>query len=195
MASIETIQAARQIAAQPAEVYRAFTQPVALREWFCNEAHLDPREGGAFFAWWRGGQFASGQYTGLEPDRRIALAWRGPGDAHDAQVVVTLDAADGGTHIHVADSGPDRGDFWQRSLEVLQSVLETGEISASPAGRCWASAAATKSTRGSAEGRLPVTLGARIYGAVEGMGAAKAGLQKDDIITGWTAHRSPTSTR
>lgn len=41
--------------APAAEVYRAFTTSMVLREWFCNAAQADARKGGCLYLHWNSG--------------------------------------------------------------------------------------------------------------------------------------------
>lgn len=183
----------REVGAAPAEVYRAFTRAMALREWLCDAAMADARPGGRLYLGWNSGYWAAGEFIALEPERRVACTWQGKGEPGPTQVEVTLQAAGDGTAVNLIHSGLGAGyewdamrsevsKGWQGSLENLAAVLETGpdlrftrrpmlgilleEFNAEIASRLG----------------VPVTEGTRLSGVVDGMGAQRAGLQKDDVL-------------
>ncbi|HYP21474.1 MAG TPA: SRPBCC domain-containing protein, partial [Chloroflexia bacterium] len=86
----------RTVAAPLSEVYRAFTHPVALRDWLCDVAKVEPRTGGRVYLAWDNDYYTAGRYTELARNERVAFTWRGPSDPADSQVLVTLaQAAEG----------------------------------------------------------------------------------------------------
>ncbi len=189
----QALEFTREIDAAPAEAFRAWTRSMALREWLCDAAIADARPGGRVYFGWNSGYWAAGEFSALEPDRRVAFTWQGKGEPGPTQVEVTLQASGEGTSIHLAHSGLGAGPQWdamrsevakgwQESLENLASVLDTGldlrftrrpmlgilldEFNAEIAARLG----------------VPVTEGIRLTGVVDGMGAQRAGLQKDDVV-------------
>ena len=60
------------------QVYRAFTNATALREWLCDTATVDARPGGRVYLAWISNYFAAGVYTQLEPNALVAFTWAGP---------------------------------------------------------------------------------------------------------------------
>lgn len=126
----------RVIAAQPAEVYRAFTVEGALRAWLCDIAEVGPRPGGRFYLWWARGYGMSGTYTELAPNERLAFTWRGDSDASKSEVRIKLVPGDGGTRLTLEHHGDASTDWaklaflsthgWDAALENLQSALQTG---------------------------------------------------------------------
>ncbi len=182
------------IQAPPAQVYRAFTNASALREWMCDGATLSPQPGGRFYAWWNAGYYACGEFTAVEPERNLAFTWQGRGQAPNTQVKISLEGADGGTRLTlrhtIEGSGPDsertRDDFkneWPRSLENLASVLETGQDLRFVRRPLLGILLNDFDADIAARLGVPVTEGVRLDDVVEGMGAQAAGLQKDDVIT------------
>jgi uncharacterized protein YndB with AHSA1/START domain len=183
----------RMVNAPPKEVYRAFTNSTALREWCCDVATTDPRKGGRFYVWWNSGYYASGEFTALTPDKKIAFLWHGRGEPGATRVQIAFAAKNGGTLVTLVHRGFGAGQKWAKvikeahagwsqGLENLQSVLETGwdlrfvhrpmlgigvdEFNASIAAKLG----------------VPVTEGIRLGSVIEGMGAQAAGLQKDDVL-------------
>lgn len=102
----------RLIDAPRAAVYRAWTEPELLKQFFCPkpwtvaELTMDVRPGGAFMAEMRGPdgevQPVPGVYLELVPDRRIVFtdafteAWK-PSDKPFMTASIELEDADGGT--------------------------------------------------------------------------------------------------
>src|SRR3954469_12883158 len=134
----QAITVERTVAAPTKEVYRAFTNKIALQDWLSNSADIDPRVGGRIYLWWDKGYHSSGIYTALERGKTIAFTWRGPNDPDTTEVRVDLKPlGDDSTHITLTHSGLGPGDDWKEAsfqdkqgwesaLENLQSVLETG---------------------------------------------------------------------
>lgn len=191
----KSIKFKQTINAPAAEVYRAFTNSTALREWFCNAAQTDPRKGGRVYLWWNSGYYVAGEFTALAPSKKIAFTWHGRNEPGVTRVNVTITDAmkTGGAVVSLTQAGIGAGKAWAKAtqefergwrvaMENLQSVLETGQdlrfsrrpmlginvgfFNAEEAGKLG----------------VPVTTGVRLDGVGEGMGAQKAGLQKDDVI-------------
>jgi len=193
-ATIATMTFTREIDAPPAEVYRAFTTAVALREWMSDGAQVDAREGGAFILWWNSGFCTRGNFKALDKDKKLTFTWFGSDEPTPTSVTVTLEPKGGGTFLTMthdeigSDSVWDHlrkeiEDGWNESLENLQSVLETGDdlrVTRRPMlgiiGGSMLTAEDAK--RLGLEG----VEGLRIDGTVEGMGAQKAGIGKDAVI-------------
>jgi uncharacterized protein YndB with AHSA1/START domain len=191
---IHSIELKQLLQAPIAHVYRAFTNAMALREWLCDIATVSPKPGGRFYLAWNDGYYTSGEYLIVEPERKVEFTWRGCGDPGETQVQVDLESQEDCTVLTLKHTGLESGEAWQNlaklfehewknSLENLVSVLEkgpdlriirrpmlgifTGDFNAKQAKRLG----------------VPVTEGVRLDGVLEGMGAHKAGLQKDDVIT------------
>jgi uncharacterized protein YndB with AHSA1/START domain len=178
------------IQVSPAEVYYAFTQAAAWEQWCCDLAHVDPHPGEHLYIITEG-YCACGVYTALEENQRVAFTWHGV-DEPPTLVEVALETSDNGTQMTftvtnqgTAEAWTEKASVveksWGRALENLQVVLETGSgIQRRPilgvmGGQDLTPEAAT-------ELGVPVQEGFQIFEPLEGMGAAAAGLQKDDII-------------
>jgi uncharacterized protein YndB with AHSA1/START domain len=192
----------RTINAPPTEAYRAFTRPIALREWMCDGAVCLARPAGHFHFWWNSGYSASGEFISLTADREVQWMWQGRGEPGPTRVHVALTPTDAGVAVTLAHSGLGEGEAWRKtrdeasagwtsSLENLQSVLETGldlRVTRRPMlGVLLGEFNATVAARLA----VPVTEGFRLAGLVEGMGAATAGLRPDDVIVGVGGHATP----
>lgn len=119
MAAFELRHALR---AAPAELYRAWTDPALLARWIAPEdgfavtgVEVEARPGGRLAIRLRtpagGAGRAEGVFRELEPDRRLALAWRvsGTGTPLDSQaesgLAVTFTARGEGTELHLVHGG------------------------------------------------------------------------------------------
>jgi uncharacterized protein YndB with AHSA1/START domain len=61
----------------PHDLFRHWTQPTLLKQWWPQEAALDPREGGEYHLSWPGMDWnLRGTYTDYEPDTHLAFTWR-----------------------------------------------------------------------------------------------------------------------
>lgn len=178
--------------------YRAFTNATSLREWLCEVATVDPHPSGRMYLWWRGDFYSSGHYLALEENKSVKFRWFSSIDPAPTEVTVTLAEKDGGVHIqltHEVPADPSWKDaaeefhrHWVESLRNLKSVLETGidlRIAERPMlGIIPGDFTAEQAT---ALG-VPVREGMRIDGTVEGMGAQRVGLQRDDVIVEMAGH-------
>lgn len=185
----------RKIHAPPAEIYRAFSNATALREWLADVATTSPREGGRFYLAWNDGYYTSGEFTALTPGEEVAFTWRGRDDPASTTVRASLAPEDDGTHLLVEHSGLGAGEVWSEtfealekawpfSLENLASVLETGEDVRFTRRPMLGITISDFNADVAAQLGVPVTEGIRLDGVVSGMGAEAAGLQPDDVIVG-----------
>ena len=174
------------------QAYRAFTNVFLLRRWLCDVATVDPRPQGRMYLWWNGDFYSSGYYLGLEPEKTVRFRWFSSIDPAATEVTVSLETRNGNTRVSMAHSVPDSADWeqrlvgfkanWDQSLENLKSVLESG-IDLRVANRPMLGIVPGDFNPEQAQHLgIPVHEGLRLDGVVEGMGAAAAGLQKDDVI-------------
>ncbi|MEW5989244.1 MAG: SRPBCC domain-containing protein [Chloroflexota bacterium] len=189
----------RTIAAPVAAVYRAFTHSTILREWLCDAAQAIAKPGGRLYLAWHDGYYAMGEFTELEQDHRVAFTWLGKGEPGPTQIGVSLTAADGHTALALTHSGFGEGETWQSlaammrqgweyGLENLQSILETGHDLRITRRPMMGINLDEFNAEIAAKLGAPVSEGIRLSGALAGMGAAAAGLQKDDVIVGLAGH-------
>lgn len=182
-----------QISAPIEQVYRAFTNSTAYREWMCDVCLSDPRPGGRLYFGWNGPFYAAGEFTMLETNHIIAFTWMGRGELAPTHVKVTLAETPDGTILHLEHGGLGEGEAWERAynifkaswesgLENLISVLETGRdlrIVNRPMLGVYIGQFDKETAH---KLGVPVISGVRLEGVVEGMGAQRAGLQTNDII-------------
>ena len=85
-----TVNLEQRIAAAPAQVFHAFTNSTALREWLCDAAMVVPRKDGRLHLWWNSGYHATGEFTKVVPDERVCFTWRGRGEPAESRVSLAL---------------------------------------------------------------------------------------------------------
>ncbi len=181
------------IAAPPSEVYRYFTNSTAYRDWMSNVASVQTVPGGRVYFCWPGEYYSSGEFLQLESEKFVSFTWLGRNEPHQTQVDIYLKKKKGGTLVKLTHRGIGKGkkwetigktyaEQWNRALENLASVLETGadlRITRRPMLGVYIGEfnhdIATQLC-------VPVEVGVRLEGTIDGMGAEKAGLKKDDVI-------------
>jgi len=183
----------RTVQSSPAEVYRAFTHPTALRDWLCKEASVDSRPGGALFLKWQNGYTVLGEFLEIEKDRHLRFTWRGRDEPFATLVDVQLIPEGENTQVRLEhlevplsaswdQQAEEFRDGWKNGLENLQSFLETGldlrVIRRPMLGILFEEF----SPEVAAKLGVPVSAGVYLAGTVEGMGAQAAGLQAQDVL-------------
>lgn len=184
--------------------YRAFTNSTSIREWLCDVATVDPHPRGRIYAWWRGDHYFSGHFLALEENKCVKFRWipsatsGASADLAPTDVTVTFEEKDGGVLVHLEHEVPEGESWnsiaesfrenWVESFENLKSVLETG-IDLRLANRPMLGIMPGDFTEEQATVLgVPVREGLRLDGLVAGMGAERAGLQKDDVLIGMAGH-------
>ena len=181
------------IQAPISQVFKAFTNSSALREWLCDLAITDPKPEGRIYLAWNDGYFMAGEFTIIEKERLAAFSWLGRGESAPTQVQVELSARDGGTHLKLVHSGlgstaeweKTRHEFdhgWQSGLENLAHVLEKGPDLRIVRRPMLGITLDTFDEETAKKLSIPVTQGIRLSGVVDGMGAQKAGFQANDVL-------------
>jgi uncharacterized protein YndB with AHSA1/START domain len=126
----------RLIRASPEQIFAAFTKADGWCRWCCETAEVDARVGGKLHIYTEGYN-AYGEFTGLEPDRRVAFSWNGDKEPptlieiqiikHDTQAELTFRA----TGICSEQDWAGIADFlehiWGHVLDNLKTVLEGEE--------------------------------------------------------------------
>ncbi len=174
--------------------YRAFTNSTSMREWLCDVATVAPHPNGRMYLWWRGDFYSSGHYLELEENKRVKFRWFSNIDPAPTEVTVKFSEKDGGVLVRIDHEFPNEDSWkkigetfrenWVDSLENLKSVLETG-IDLRIANRPMLGIVPGDFTEEQAVALgVPVKEGLRLDGLVTGMGAERAGLQKDDVLVG-----------
>ena len=181
----------RVLNAPSSEVFRAFTSAAALRGWLCNAAQIAAHRGGRVYLWWNDGYYVVGEYTDFQPNKALAFTWNGRGEAVPGEVRVELSEEGNSTKLRLAHSGVGTAPEsvsevtgeWERSLENLQSFVETG-VDLRLARRPMFGISGAEEMNSELAARLgsPVTEGLYLEGVVDGMGAKAAGLGKGDVV-------------
>ena len=178
--------------------YRAFTNSTSLREWLCDVATVQPHPRGRIYLWWRGDFYSSGHYLELEENKHVKFRWYSSIDPAPTEVTVTFSEKDGKTLVNLTHEVPDDPAWeksaegfrenWVSSLENLKSVLETG-VDLRIANRPMLGIVPGDFTEEQAKAlKVPVSEGMRIDDVVDGMGAKRAGIQKDDVLVEMAGH-------
>jgi len=115
----QTLKFKRVVNAPPAEIYRAFTNPTALRDWLCDAVRVDARKGGQVYLGWNDGYHATGKFTTLAPDRKVAFTWRGYDEPGESSVQVSLAGKNGGTVMTLTHAGLGPGKVWADTVKSL----------------------------------------------------------------------------
>jgi len=179
--------------------YRAFTNSTSLREWLCDVATIEAHPNGRMYLWWRGDFYSSGHYLELDENKRVRFRWFSNTDSAPTEVTVSVSEKEGGTLVRLDHEVPDDPTWtpkvesfrenWIDSLRNLKSVLETG-IDLRIAERPMLGILPGDFTEEQAKALgVPVREGLRLDGVVDGMGAQRSGLQKDDVIVEMAGHQ------
>jgi uncharacterized protein YndB with AHSA1/START domain len=132
------------IHAPAARVFAMFTDPALLVRWIGIRALLEPRPGGSFRFELVPGEFCSGRYVEIVPDRRVVFTWGWESGAlpvapGSTTVEVDLSERDGVTHVRLTHRGLDpamramHADGWARYLARLEAVLDGRDPGPDPA--------------------------------------------------------------
>lgn len=178
--------------------YRAFTNATSLREWLCDVATVEAHPNGRMYLWWRGDFYSSGHYLELDETKRVRFRWFSNIDSAPTEVTVSVSEKEGGTLVRLDHEIPDDPAWahkaepfrenWADSLRNLKSVLETG-IDLRIAERPMLGIMPGDFTEEQARTLgVPVREGIRLDGVVDGMGAQRSGLQRDDVIVEMAGH-------
>ena len=181
-------------------VYRAFTNSTALREWMGDYSTMDPRPGGRLYIWWHSGYYTSGEFIRLEPNKELVFTWHGRGEPRPTQVTVTLKPKRDKTLVRLVHRGFGTGKAWQNTSEVfttewssslqnLASVLGSGpDLRVTTRPMIGINISDFNAEIAQRLG-IPVSVGIRLDGVVDGMGAQTAGLQKDDVLVEFAGYQ------
>lgn len=181
------------VIATPAQVFYAFTNATALREWFCDLATVNPRRGGRLYLYWNSGYYVAGEYTQLTPSESITFKWQGRGEPGPTQIQINISPAGEGTLVNLTHaaigSGPEWSEViaeykkgWVRGLENLASIFSTGQDLRFVLRPMLGIGVSDYNAEVAAHLGVPVSEGIRLESTLEGMGAQAAGLQKDDVV-------------
>lgn len=189
----QTLTFEQAVKASPSQVYRAFTNATALREWMADVATTSPKVGGRVYLAWNDGYYSSGEFTRLVENEAVDFTWHGRGEPGPTTVKVMLAPVAGDTRVKITHgpfgagsewtetvTGLETG--WRYSLENLASVLATGEDLRFTRRPMLGITVGEFNADVAAQLGVPVTQGIRLDGVIDGMGAAAAGLQPGDVV-------------
>lgn len=194
MARNNRIQVEAEVAADPMEIYRMFTNSTLLREWLADDALARPIKDGRLYLSWSDGYQTAGRFSKLEPGQSIGFSWNGSDEKGPTDVKVSLKPTEKGTRVRVRHSGFDDSKSgrqsasalkkaWESSLENLASVTVDGadlRITRRP----MLGVFVEEEIRSDRASEYGVDHGVRLSGVVDGMGAQRAGLGSGDVIVG-----------
>jgi uncharacterized protein YndB with AHSA1/START domain len=119
----DRIERTVELAAPPDKVWAALTTAEGLAAWFGDEAAIDLRPGGSAWMKWNEGHTAQMRVERVEEPRVFGFTWHIFGlpddDPRRTYVEFTLEPADRGTRLTVAESG-----FAQLSAEAFQEAFD-----------------------------------------------------------------------
>ncbi|MBN2112775.1 MAG: SRPBCC domain-containing protein [Acidimicrobiia bacterium] len=200
--SAKPVTLQQRIEATPAQVFHAFINSTALREWLCDAATAIPRQEGRLHLWWAGGYYATGEFTKVIPNERVVFTWQGRGDKAASRVRVDLRPDGEATIVELTHGAGGKGKKppkkaksvrrgWETGLENLKSVLETGHDLRFIRRPMLGILPDTLTPEAVARLGVPVDRGILLGGVVEEMGAQAAGLQKGDVIVRIGGDKTP----
>jgi uncharacterized protein YndB with AHSA1/START domain len=177
----------------PADVFYAFSTAQGWRDWMCDSARFESRQGGSYQLSWNLGWYAAGSVLLVDRPHQLKMTWRGVDDPATTEVVIKFSAADDRTKVNLRHTGfgedpnwepvhqaAKRG--WDIGLENLISIFQAGadlRITRRPMLGVFLNDFDESVAQ---ELNVPVTSGIRIDKPVEGLGAAAAGLKPDDVV-------------
>jgi uncharacterized protein YndB with AHSA1/START domain len=140
LAQKPSLTLSRRYPAAPEKVWRAWTDPQALKQWWApvSAAELDPRVGGRFRIVFGGADGkaneCAGEYREVVPNRRLAFTWHWPRTTPERISLVTLTFTQIGQETELvlrheeffdekARDGHKQG--WTVSLEKLAVFLQS----------------------------------------------------------------------
>ncbi len=189
----------RNLAAPPAEVFRAFTHATALRDWLSQSAHSQPRENGYFLLQWSDLSIVQGTYRKFEPPHLLEFSWQPLGDAKPDTVDVHIETVESGLQLtlvhHLAEDCESARQVytaaWESAIENLESFFLTGidlRLARRPRMGIYLDNLdkATAARLG-----VPVKQGVLIQGTAPGSGAERSGLVKEDVLVSMACQPTP----
>ena len=194
MSTLKRVVKVEQVVSAPISlVYRAFTNSTALREWMGDFATLEAKPGGRFYVWWQSGYYTSGEFFRVVPNKELVFSWHGRGEPRPTQIAVTFKPKRNSTLVRLIHRGFGSGKAWGNAVEVsfrewqsgllnLASVLGSGpDLRITNRPMMGISLSDFNADVAQKLG-VPVTVGIRLDGVIDGMGAQAAGLRKDDVL-------------
>ncbi len=181
------------IKASTKDVYRVFTTQSGIIEWLCNLAVIDMKNQTRLYLWWDSGYYVCGEFLRVVPEKELVFSWLGREDPGKTRVRVTLKAVDSGTHVVIEHRGMKDTPKWASSFEKIKHgwelalnnlvcILETGQDLRIVNRPMIGINVGEFSPEIAEKIGVPVTEGVLVEGTINGMGAQKSGLQKNDVL-------------
>jgi uncharacterized protein YndB with AHSA1/START domain len=110
---------------RPEELYRYWTEPELITDWFPPQAEMDVREGGEYHLWWpTEGWHVRGRYKDMVPGEKLIFTWKWDHEPHIPERAVTVlfeDAGEGAklTLVHTGGSESEHEEHVQGWLHFL----------------------------------------------------------------------------
>jgi uncharacterized protein YndB with AHSA1/START domain len=132
------------IEAEPETIFPFLVDPELVAKWMGVEVEMDARPGGIYRNKLNDVAISRGEYTEVDPPRRVAFTfgWEGEGQhvpAGSTMVAIELLPEDGGTVVRLTHSGlpsegtkPDHAGGWTQYLVRLKTVAEGGDAGRDP---------------------------------------------------------------
>jgi uncharacterized protein YndB with AHSA1/START domain len=179
--------------AVPEDVFYAFATAQGWRDWLCDSARFEAREGGSYQLAWASGWYAAGTVKECTRPEKVMMTWRGKDYPLSTDITIELKGEDGKTSIEIHHTGFGRGEEWEKiqdsarrgwetGLENLVSIFSTGEDLRIVRRPMLGIVSNVFNEEIADQLGVPVTKGVRIDQPLESMGAQRAGLQSDDVI-------------
>lgn len=192
MTSVSALRLTQSIKTSTAELYRALTVSMAVREWFCDVAITNPVGDGQFYYGWQGKYAVMGAFLNLVKNETVKQSWMDTNGVR-SEVTYSIEADGDGCVLTICHE--NRGDeaLWQQHLEEthhgwlvglenLVSTQETGgdlRVLRRPMVGIYPSEVnADMALRRD----LPVNFGIMVEDVVDGLSAQKSGLRSGDVI-------------
>lgn len=188
------LQLNRNLPAPPEQLFYAFSTAQGWRDWLCDIARFEAREGQPYFLAWNDGWYAAGVVLECQPPERLVLTWCGADEGLRARVVIELESSNGKTELKLTHQAEPEGQQewgdlrqeiqrgWEMGLENLASIFDTGEDLRITHQPMLGITVEEFDDEIAQKMEVPVDHGLRIGSVVEGMAAEIAGLQEGDVI-------------
>ena len=179
-------------------IYQAFTSATTLREWLCDVSTTYPDVGGRIYLAWNRGYFASGHFVELVPNNKIVFSWIGKEEPNWTQVEITITPLENQqsnrVQLHHSGIGTDESwakgreeiaKGWQMGLDNLKATMEEGRdlrVMDRPLIGIYPEDVASLTDNTKEKLGIPIETGVLVTDVLPEYGAAKAGIQSNDVI-------------
>ncbi|MEL6528056.1 MAG: SRPBCC domain-containing protein [Chloroflexota bacterium] len=177
------------------QLYSALTTRDHLNNWFCDNCFLQVQEGGRYVFIWNAENYsASGMFTELVQDEKLVLTWRSTYEGEESElqetfaVTLVADGDDATTvtieHSDIAEDGVEAYQYqWDMRLEHLKTYAETGALPRIVNRVILGIMPQPVSAERAEELGIEAGTQAQVGQVIAGLGAEKAGIEADDVIT------------